>query len=308
MLSRLLSNNAELRAAIRNWLPPGVISLVQNGLDYIRPAPWEYVRQGWQTLLKVRGWNVASAVDVHKKKWAASIDSLRGTGPLGISSASHVSVRQMIHHNSMVTSAYVLALASRHKQRLVMLDWGGGIGHDYLLGQAVLPEVELEYYCQDLPLICEAGRELLPVAHFLDKQDEYLARRYDLVFASSSVWYEEDWRSVVDKLVSVAYPYLFITGMIFVEQASSYVAIQRPWAFGCRTEYLCWVLNRHEFVDYVSSQDLELIREFLICKADHIHRAPEQGYYRGFLFHRRASERNEETETMSRSGALENAK
>lgn len=284
----MLSDNATFKALVRDWVPPGLVRLVQNGLDYVRPAPWEYLPKGWQTDISTQGWNVPSITEAQNRKWGAYAEALKGNGPLVVNHEDpHLTSGGLRDHNTLVTFAYVLTLAARQKQRLSLLDWGGGMGHYYLLSQAVLPEVEIEYYCQDLPLLCQAGREVLPQAHFLQQPEDCFSQQYDLVLASSSLWYEENWRSLVDKLVSVARPYIYVTRMIFVERASSYVAIQRPWSVGYRTEYLCWVLNRIEFVDYFSTRGMELIREFLIGPGPQIHGAPEQGVYRGFLFRNR---------------------
>jgi putative methyltransferase (TIGR04325 family) len=286
----MLSGNGTLKAFVRDWTPPGLIRLVQSGLDYVRPAPWEYIEKGWRTDIPVQGWNVPSITETQKRNWRAYAESLKGTGPLVVNHEDpYLNSGGLRDHNTLISCAYVLALAARQKQRLSVLDWGGGMGHYYLLSEAVLPEVQIEYYCQDLPLLCQAGREALPQAHFLERPDDCFSQQYDLILASSSIWYEENWRFLVDKLISVANPYLYVTRMIFVEQATSYVAMQRPWAVGYRTEYLCWILNRGEFVDYLSARTMDVVREFLICKGPHIHGAPEQGDYRGFLFRKRVA-------------------
>lgn len=282
-------NRARLKEWARNWVAPGFISLAQRALDLARPAPWEYMQDGWHVGTSTRGWNVASVVEMQKAKWREYAASLEGTAPLGINHESRwkQNTGNLRDHNTLLSYAYVLALAAHRKQRLSVLDWGGGIGHYYLLSKAVLPGVAFDYYCHDLPLFCEAGREVLREAHFVEKRQECFSRRYGLVLASSSVWYEQDWNSLLNQLIGVADPYLYITRMIFVDRVESYVAIQRPREAGYRTEYLCWILNRNEFLDQVRSRGMELLREFIICRGQHIHRAPEQGDYRGFLFRKR---------------------
>jgi hypothetical protein len=71
--------------------------------------------------------------------------------------------------------------------------------------------------------------------------------------------------------------------MIFVEQIPSFVAIQRPHGI-YNTEYLCWILNKAEFISYVEAKGFKLVRELLIDKSPFIFRAPEQGNIIGFLF------------------------
>lgn len=296
------SRPAASKEWIHDWAPPGCIRLVQRALDFVRPARWEYVSDGWRTGAPLRGWNVASVAEAQKGKWRAYVESLQGTAPLGI---NHENLRQPItgdlrDHNTLISYAYVLALAARQKERVTLLDWGGGMGHYYPLSQAVLPDVEIDYTCHDVPLLCQIGREALPQAHFFETPEECFSRHYDLVLASSSVWYEEDWRALLEKLAIAADPYLYITRMMFVERARSYVAIQRPSAVGYRTEYLCWILNRDVFVSFVGRLGMELLREFLICKGAQIRRAPEQGDYRGFLFRKRDAAKNQSTKSTSK--------
>lgn len=273
------------KEVVRTWVPPGVIRLVQGGLDRVRPAPWEYVADGWNSSEKIRGWNVSGIAKMQKENWPAYAEHLGGPGPLVINHEDrNQEPGKLNDHNTLISYAYALVLAARQKQCLSLLDWGGGIGHYYLLSKAALPGVELDYYCHDVPLLCQAGQAVLPQGHFIEDPDSCFLRKYDFVLASSSLWYEQDWRSVVNRLIEAANPYLFITRMIFVKVAASYVAIQRPWALGYETEYRCWILNRNEFVDYLTSRSMELVREFLINDGPRIYHAPEQGDYRGFLF------------------------
>ncbi len=268
--------------------------MVQGGLDRLRPAPWEYVAAGWNGSEKTRGWNVSGIAKMQQETWQAYADRLKGNGPLGINHEDrNQDSGKLTDHNTLISYAYALALAARQKQSLSLLDWGGGIGHYYLLSKAVLPGVDIDYYCHDLPLLCEAGATTLPNGHFIQNPDDCFARKYDFVLASSSLWYEQEWRSVVDRLAGAADPYLYVTRMVFVQRAASYVAIQRPWALGYETEYRCWILNRDEFVSHLASQSMELVREFLINDGPRIHRAPEQGDYRGFLFRKSDSPRAE---------------
>jgi putative methyltransferase (TIGR04325 family) len=104
------------------------------------------------------------------------------------------------------------------------------------------------------------------------------------VLASSSLQYSEDWKSVVQKLASASRCYLYITRLPIVHQAASFVVVQRPYQYGYDTEYLGWFLNRQEFMNYMSSLQMELVREFLIQEVFSVPGAPEQGEGRGFLF------------------------
>src|SRR5271165_6916237 len=124
----MLVDHRKLEAFARDWVPLRVIRLLQNALDYMRPAPWEYVAQGWHWSARVRGWNVQSVAQLQKDHWNDYVARLRGTGPLGINHEDHFqpNASRLRDHNTLICYAYVLALAARKKPCLSLLDWGGG--------------------------------------------------------------------------------------------------------------------------------------------------------------------------------------
>ena len=299
-----------LKEVAKRCLPPIIIDggrylLRSNGrlrTSECREIPeWEYVPEGWRRKdPRVKGWNVESILDTQKARWPAFLRMVQGSGPLDathrLQVAGEVSApsnNDYAAHNTMMAYAYVIARASRKKDRISLLDWGGGIGHYYIIGKALLPEIEIDYHCKDLPLLCRGGRELLPEAKFHENEEECFARTYDLVLASSSLHYSEDWKSVAQRLAVATRSYLYITRLPIVHRLTSFVAVQRPYQYGYQTEYLCWFLNREEFLTHMGAFEMELVREFLIQERPHVHKAPEQGEYRGFLFRPRRGQINQ---------------
>jgi putative methyltransferase (TIGR04325 family) len=182
--------------------------------------------------------------------------------------------------------AYVLARAAHQRDRISMLDWGGGLGQYGLLARALVPEVEVEYHCHELALMADAGRELIPDATFHSDPTETFSRSYDLVMASGALHYVEDWRALLVQLAASTVRWLFITRQPFVEQASTFVVIQHPLNYGYDTEYPGWVLNRVEFLDAAAEAGLTLRRELLTGENPNMPSAPEQPEYKGMLFER----------------------
>ena len=66
----------------------------------------------------------------------------------------------------MMTLGYVLGLVSRGRDGLSVLDWGGGVGHHDCYCSVLMPGVEFEYHCYDLPQLSDLGRSFLPDAVF----------------------------------------------------------------------------------------------------------------------------------------------
>lgn len=237
---------------------------------------WEYLPEGWNAKdSSLKGWNVQNILDIRKANWSYFLELTQSTIPLG---------ENYTAHNTYMTYAYVLALATRKKDCISLLDWGGGVGDYYLISKALLPEIQIDYHCKEVPLLCQGGRELLPEANFYENEEECFRRSYDLILSSGSLQYFEDWKRVTQQLASVTSSYLFITRLPVVHQAPSFVVVQRPYNFGYQTEYMGWFLNREEFLNYMNGLDMELVREFLIAENFPVPGAPEPGEGRGFLF------------------------
>jgi putative methyltransferase (TIGR04325 family) len=185
-----------------------------------------------------------------------------------------------------MTFAYVLARAAAGTNQVSMLDWGGGAGQYYILASDLLPDLKLDYVCKETFTLCSLGRELLPEARFEEDETLALDRQYDLVVASSSAHYSEDWRILLSGLCRSSGRYLFVTRTPVVEIVPSFVVLQRPYRYGYSTEYLCWFINRQELVSHVESEGMVLVREFLVDEQPVVPGAPEQCRYRGFLFGR----------------------
>jgi putative methyltransferase (TIGR04325 family) len=287
----------KVKPIIRDLTPP----LIWRTLSQLRSLragkeetyiEWEYVPEGWQALKtnpNIKGWNVESVLEAYKANWQTFLKSLEGTLPFGISPESGSETRtNLMFHNLMMTYAYVLSLSTRHKSSISMLDWGGGIGHYYLLSQKLVPDLEIDYHCKDVSLLAEYGRSLFPQAHFY-ADETCLERKYDFVLVSGSFQYSQDWTSALKGLAQATAGYLFVTRLPTVHQAPSFVIVQRPYHYGYNTEYLGWCLNRGEFLQCAQKAGLELIREFVVETLPPIHLAPEQPEHWGFLFRKECS-------------------
>ncbi len=251
-------------------------------------SEWEYVPDGWSQKEAGAsvGWNDPSITEEQRGHWDVLMRNLEGPGPLGVSHFPWQKTREDCgDHNAMMSLGYVLALASRKKERVSILDWGGGAGHHYAYTQALIPEVPVDYHCLDLPGPCALGRELVPQADFYDHEPDALARRYDLVLCSSALHYFEDWRRVVRALARRT-TLLYVARLQTVLSVPSYVVVQRPYRVGYRTQFLSWFLNRQELISCAEEAGFELLREFLYAEQWCVRGAPEEGRCRGFLFRR----------------------
>lgn len=259
-----------------------------------QPPEWEYAPEGWRRVEvddRLAGWDVAGVADSYRSKWESYRRALEGAAPLGIyhevREGEDVGTTDLAAHNMLVTFAYVLALAARGKDRVSLLDWGGGIGHYAVLAEKVLPGVELDYTCKEVPRVARAARELGLPGRYVD-DDSWRDRTYDLVMASGSLQYSEDWCGTLADLAGVMEVYTYITRLPLARTVPSFTVVQRAHAYGYGTEYLGWVVKREELLACAESASLELVREFLLDAWLSAEGAPETPTgHGGFLFRRR---------------------
>jgi putative methyltransferase (TIGR04325 family) len=287
------------KSVMKGLLPPVLVSGLRTARNRAsgrnRHPQWEYVPAGWTGQRDdpaVRGWDVETVRDRYRMVWQRWLDALQGTGTLGVDLIR--SLRPDVGdlaiptdlawaHNAVMSYAYVLGLAAQGRRHLSILDWGGGIGQFLPVSRALLPAVEFDYHCKDLPFACALGRELNPHAVF-HEGDSWREARYDLVWASSALQYVEDWAGTLADLTSVSTGHLFVTRLPVVMDNPSFVVLQRAYDYGFDTEFLGWFLNRTEFLDQARDTGLELVREFVMMDETPVRNAPEQAIYRGFLF------------------------
>lgn len=282
-------NIIHLKQVIKYVLPPFLIDVGKHSFAALRGErpEWECMPEGWQAAekdSKIKGWNVESVLEAYKAGWPHFVQNLESSGPLTASPEAFTgSQTDIFFHNRIMVYAYALSLAARQKKSISMFDWGGGIGHYYLISRALVPGLEIDYSCHDLPLLAAFGQQQFPGAHF-DSGDACIDRQFDFVLASNSLQYSRDWAAILQKLARATAGYMLVTMLPVVEHVSSYVFVQRPYKYGYDTEYLAWCLNRTEFLDTTKPLGLELVREFAIGLEPPIVRAPEPCRYMAFLF------------------------
>jgi putative methyltransferase (TIGR04325 family) len=281
----------KLKNFIRQLVPP----VVWNSIRYARSTlsspsseirECEYIPEGWKYQIEsAEGWNHSSISDIEKTKWNEFVRLLEGTDPVGIAhEAAKLENRNLPAHHSIMCFGYVLAMVGNQRSTLSILDYGGGLGHYFLFARALLPSLKLSYFCMDLASFCSEGKKLLPEVTFFDSPKQCDSHKYEIIFASGSFHYTKDWKALLKSFVEWSSSYVFLTRVPTVRDAATYVMIQRPYRYGYQTEYLGWVLNRKELLQYCRDLGLILVREFLVAEGLEILNAPEQPDFCGFLF------------------------
>lgn len=283
-----------IREIVRRYLPAPLLALLRatrrpaGAAAAAQPPEWSVVVEGWaENDPRGQGWLHDSIVAASVARWPLFMRTVEGAGPLGVDREAHdISDQNRVAHGLITAFSYVLARAAHHKDDLSVLDWGGGLGNYSRIARAALPDMNFRYTVHDLPPFCEEGRKLFPKVAFEPDKAVVLDRRYDVVFASSSVQYLRIWRDEVARIARCADSWLFITRLAFVRSVPSFVVVQRPQAYGYRTEYLSWIFNRGEFVRHIEGCGFVLEQEFLVEEQPVIAGAAEQCEERGLLFRR----------------------
>jgi putative methyltransferase (TIGR04325 family) len=282
-----------LKRATKLMLPPIVIHAARAAVSALpAQAEWEHLSDGWPMEPPgASGWHHDSVVKAQLAKWTTFRHLVESSGPLGVAhEAAELTNRDAATHNTIMTFGYVLGLVARDSNSISVLDWGGGLGHYSLFARSLFPDLALDYHSVDLPSLSSAGAEMLPNVVFHSANSDCFTREYDLVMASTSLQYSQDWRHTLSRLAGAAKKYLYITGVPILTHAPTFPVIQRPHRYGYKTEYVGWFINRHELMTTISDENFELLREFLVGARPTVRGAPEQGEYQGFLFRHRAGE------------------
>jgi putative methyltransferase (TIGR04325 family) len=247
---------------------------------------WEMVADADEIWESGDGWRHDSIVRTQLDKWPQFLSSFEQARVLGQShEASRDAVPDCATHNTIMSFGYALGRVAQGQNAISVLDWGGGLGHYFVYARALFPGVTFDYVVKDFPGFCEAGRKLLPDASYVSDEAVALGRKYDLVFASSSLHYSRKKYEVLDRLCACA-TWLMITRMPIVEESDDFVVIQRPHVYGYMTEYPGWFINRRRLLDFVVARGFVLERQLLVGEQPNVPNAKERAQYYGFLFRR----------------------
>ncbi len=266
---------------------PSPASVVRN-IIALEPPEWEAVPVSDEVWTNHAGWAHDSIADMQRERWPGFLASLEAKRPFGWRDSKPGETIDVSTHNTLMTFGYVLGVAAAARQRISLLDWGGGLGQYGRYAALLRPDLKIDYTVKDLPALCKAGRELNPDAEFIEDDERALARRYDFIFASSSLQYTRNLYPLLARICDATADTLLITRTPFVSNNDDFVVVQRPYRYGYQTEYPAWFINRNRFIDFIAGRGLRLEREFMLGERPYVPNAPEQCVYCGFLFTRDA--------------------
>lgn len=213
--------------------------------------------------------------------WSAFLDSERAACEALIARACSGEPRLAQHGEELKYQiySYVLALAGGDQDRLSVLDYGGNMGEYFWIGKAMVPHLELDFHCKELPAVADVGRSLTPHISW-HTDDRCFEPQYDVVMFSSCMQY-----STFDTLRAAARSarrYLLFSDVPMVRNVPAFYSKHHSRGVSTVQRHP----NRDEIVALIGDSGLTLFREFDMGPHLPVVNAPEQPTCAGLLFQR----------------------
>ena len=148
-----------------------------------------------------------------------------------------------------------LAVLVHSKKKLIILDFGGGIGITYLAVSKSLPSKPFEYHIVENERICEEGGKIFK----RDKRVIFHSQlpklgRVDIVHIGSSLQYIGDWKKKLEELVAYK-PRYFLFDDLHAGEIPTFVTLQNYY----KSKIPCWFFNTKEVVSTMKKLNFDLI-------------------------------------------------
>jgi putative methyltransferase (TIGR04325 family) len=228
----------------RKWIPPALVDwylAFKHGRQH-QGWIWHGVYENYRDV-PVSGPGFDSETWVHDV-YADAVASLRSEAFVGA--------------GDLALLPFLSALVSYDQDQLAILDFGGGMGIEYLHVVRSLPQGRpLQYYVVEKQSICEAASKLFAGdsrIHFCDSLPESL-QHVDIVHTRSSLQYIEDYRGLISRLAEYR-PRFFLFVDLIAGRNPTYATAQQ----NVRGSVIaCWFFNVGEILDLMTGLGYRLV-------------------------------------------------
>jgi putative methyltransferase (TIGR04325 family) len=132
---------------------------------------------------------------------------------------------------SAARTLFGVSLAANNRDKLRVVDFGGGGGFHYTIARAMLPpEIEISWNVVESPRLCRASDPLItPGLSFYDSIETASAdlESVDLIFTSSALQYTPDPLKTLEELLKIKATSIYITRTPFSMHNESIVGIPK---------------------------------------------------------------------------------
>ena len=165
--------------------------------------------------------------------------------------------------------ATLLMVASKNKNKLTVLDFGGSLGTTYNHKKNYLKELDSLNWCiVEQPNYVEAGRKEFEHdrLHFYYSLEECLQHHQpDIIIFSGVIQYIEKTYELLDQIRMSGVKYLYIDYIAFNDEDRDRIAIQHvpPEFYGVPASYTCWFYSKPKLYQYMK-QHYHLVYDFIV--------------------------------------------
>ena len=156
----------------------------------------------------------------------------------------------------------VVALVGDDKERISILDYGGGMGTSYLNCLSAMRGsnvTKIDHHIVDLEDTIEYGIKLYPKdmgIHF-HRDIPVALKNVDIVYIGSTLQYINDYQALIQRLAKLTPKYILLTDY-FTSEAETFATAQVNMK-GRRMAY--WIFNLSEIVELITQQGYKKIYE-----------------------------------------------
>ena len=135
---------------------------------------------------------------------------------------------------------------------MVVVDFGGSLGHSYLKLVSGSRFNDLVYHVVETPTMVEAGRKLFPDHERLSFHEEIPdLPLVDVVYSRAALQYVEDWRGVLERLASLGAEHIVLSDTQ-AGNGPTFAGIQNWYGYFVPN----WFLNIEELIDAIPGYEV----------------------------------------------------
>lgn len=214
----------------------------------------------WEGILKDFPEEHSSESVWNSEQWMSSLAKKIHPKLQAYNAGRTVSMNTVIHEYPLPPVAALLTSMLTTPVRI--LDFGGGLGHDFLALIDSLPHPEqVEFHIVESDKVCQQGQALcrqFPNLFFHRELPDKI-EQFDLVHAGSSLHYIADWRGMLRSFADFN-PLLIMLSSLTAGDIETFVTYQNYYG----SKIPVWFWNIHEMIEALNSVGYQLIYKSLL--------------------------------------------
>lgn len=238
--------------------------------DFFKKPRFEFHGYKWPFKVNISTWENDDIVQHHKKNWGNVLNSFKKD----CTYTNEIWTNNL--YNNLINTLYHTSFA-KNKNKIRILDYGGGFGLYKFITTTFTPEIDFEYFIYDLPNVSKVGKEFNPDINFI-KKDECFLNTYDLIIFSGSLCYIENWKSTLADACKCARTNIYVSKQSFVNTAKSFCVMDHNYHYKkSGIPIPMWWINMQEIMDIFEKYNFNIMKQLYNGHLpQYVYNAPEQ--------------------------------